>query len=383
MNKRHAQRLLGGLPVEEFLSDFWHRKPLFVKHALDPARLSIAPDELLSLAAREDVESRVVSQARGQWSLKHGPIDTWPRARRDWTLLVQGVDLHDTRAEHVLDDFRWLPAARLDDIMISHAVDGGGVGPHFDSYDVFLLQASGTRRWRISMQRDLSLVEGVPLKILANFKPTHEFVCEPGDLLYLPPHCAHEGVAIGPCTTWSVGFRAPSHDELLRNFYDFAADTLEISGRYADAGLKWSANPARIPEKLLSELDQLIDMHTPNRAMRECFLGEYLSAPKASVIFTPPVRALAIERWLKKAEHDGIRLDARTRMLHDRRHVFINGDSLIATSVEGRVLRKLADARRLSALDVTQAPSNVRELLHCWYTDGWLHTDHPTRSYST
>jgi len=165
------------------------------------------------------------------WQLQPGPLHRLPSPRRaGWTVLVQGVDLADDGAHALLQRFRFVPDARLDDLMISYATDGGGVGPHVDSYDVFLLQAHGRRRWRISRQRDLRTVEGAPLQLLADFRPTDEVVLEPGDMLYLPPGVAHEGTAVGECITYSIGFRAPTHQELLEPFhFDFSA-RVQLSG---------------------------------------------------------------------------------------------------------------------------------------------------------
>ena len=216
--------LLGGLSPAQFMRRHWQKKPLLVRQAIASFKPLLSANELFALAAREDVESRLILQEAGRsprsavrWNLRHGPFKRRslpPLKQPGWTLLVQGVDLHHAGAHELLQRFRFLPDARLDDLMISVASEGGGVGPHFDSYDVFLLQASGSRRWRISAQTDLSLKEGVPLKILQRFSAQQEFVLHPGDLLYLPPRYAHDGVAVdaqqGTCMTYSIGFRAPA-----------------------------------------------------------------------------------------------------------------------------------------------------------------------------
>lgn len=188
----------------------WQKKPLLIRQALSPDEMRalhfpLSPERVLALAARHDVESRLIAQSRGRWSFNHGPFDERPlpsRKTRNWSVLVQGANLVEPAVEALMQRFRFIPDARLDDVMISFATDGGGVGPHFDSYDVFLLQAHGKRRWRISAQEDLTLIPDLPLKILANFRPEEEFVLEPGDMLYLPPHYAHDGVAEGDCMTY-------------------------------------------------------------------------------------------------------------------------------------------------------------------------------------
>ncbi|HAT32195.1 MAG TPA: cupin, partial [Janthinobacterium sp.] len=206
--------LFGDITPAQFLRDYWHKKPLLIRQAIPAFKPLLSMAALTALAARDDVESRLVSHTGGVWDMRQGPLESLPpRDEKAWTLLVQGANLYHADTDALLRRFRFLPDARLDDLMISFATDGGGVGPHFDSYDVFLLQAQGQRRWQIGPQKDLSLVDGLPLKILSKFKPTEEFVLEPGDMLYLPPHYAHDGVAVGDCQTYSIGFRSPSYQE--------------------------------------------------------------------------------------------------------------------------------------------------------------------------
>jgi ribosomal protein L16 Arg81 hydroxylase len=209
--------------------------------------------ELVTLAGLEGVESRLIIDSDKGWKMKHGPLlkrQLPPFSQKKWTFLVQGVDLHHDGVHALMQQFRFVPDARLDDLMISYATDGGGVGPHFDSYDVFLLQAHGQRRWRIGRNKDLTLQSGVPLKILQNFEAEEEFVLNPGDMLYLPPKYAHDGVAKGECMTWSMGFRAPQEGELAR----------ELLLGLADLGVKievealGSELPGRLPALLVIAL---------------------------------------------------------------------------------------------------------------------------------
>ena len=236
------RRLLGNLTPSQFMRRYWQKKPLLIRQAIPNVEAPLSRDELFELADQDEVEARLITHFRNKWQLEHGPFapDELPSVKqRAWTLLVQGVDLHDDRARALLDRFRFVPDARLDDLMISYATDGGGVGPHFDSYDVFLLQVHGKRRWRISAQRDLSLRPGVPLKVLQHFEPEEEWVLEPGDMLYLPPHIAHDGVAEGECMTCSIGFRAPSASELTAQFLYHLAERGEADG----AGARTAALP--------------------------------------------------------------------------------------------------------------------------------------------
>ena len=230
--------LLGGLTPERFMRRHWQKKPLLIRQAMPGFEPPLARNDLFALAAREGVESRLIERGDTGWTLRQGPFErrALPALKRPgWTLLVQGVDLHVQAAHELLQRFRFVPDARLDDLMISWASEGGGVGPHFDSYDVFLLQASGRRRWRIGRQDDLSLQPGVPLKILQNFTPEESFVLEPGDMLYLPPRWAHDGDALdGDCMTCSIGFRAPQRGGLAGELLQRMADAMEDETLYRD-----------------------------------------------------------------------------------------------------------------------------------------------------
>ena len=195
--------LLGNITPAEFLRDYWHKKPLLIRQAIPGFKPLLPLEALAEMAKLNHVESRLITQVDGQWEMQHGPIEALPpRDQREWTMLVQGANLYHKAADALLRQFRFIPDARLDDLMISFATDGGGVGPHFDSYDVFLLQAQGQRRWRISAQQDLDIIEGLPLKILSKFVADEEFLLEPGDMLYLPPQYAHDGMAVGDCMTY-------------------------------------------------------------------------------------------------------------------------------------------------------------------------------------
>jgi len=365
--------LLGGLTPQRFLRDYWHKKPLLIRQALPGFKPVLERDGLFALAAREDVESRLVSHAGGRWQMQNGPFDKLPPVTRGkWTILVQGVNLHLDAADALLQQFRFIPDARLDDLMISYATDGGGVGPHFDSYDVFLLQAHGKRHWRIGAQRDLTLREGVPLKILQSFIPEQEFVLEPGDMLYLPPHYAHDGDAVGECMTYSIGFRAPSHQELGEAFLQFMAESIDLPGRYADADLAPSRHPARIDRPMLTRIESALRKIRFTQNDVAIFLGEYLSEPKANVFFEPPARPLALERFKRAAIKRGIVLSRKTRMLYCNKQVFINGESFTTTPRDRRILAALADARTLPGSAIETASGDVQDALHVWYKADWL-----------
>ena len=366
--------LLGGLTPTQFMKRHWQKKPLVIRQAIAGIRPLLDRAELFDLAALDEVESRLVVQAQPQsakaWRLRHGPFTRKalpPLKQPGWTLLVQGVDLHDARIRDLRDQFRFVPDARLDDVMISYASDGGGVGPHFDSYDVFLLQVHGTRRWRIGRQKDLRLQPNMPLKILAHFEPELEFVLEPGDMLYLPPRYAHDGIAQGECMTYSIGFRSPSADELAQEILQRLAEDTQRevpSTLYRDPDQKAQFQSAKIPVALAafakSALKQsLRDPYAVQRA-----LGEYLSEPKATVMFDasePIVGAL-----------QSVALDRCTRMLFDSRHIFINGEAFMAAGEDAKLMRILANKHALSTLQVSRLSPGALDLLQEWVDAGWV-----------
>jgi len=365
--------LLGGLSPEQFMRRYWQKKPVVIRQAVPGVVPPIDRSALFELAGRDEVESRLVVQGANDWRLKHGPFTRRqiPSAKQaGWTLLVQGLDLHVPAAHELLSRFRFVPEARLDDLMISYASDGGGVGAHIDSYDVFLLQVSGTRRWRCGPVKDDTLVEGLPVRILANFEPTEEWVLEPGDMLYVPPRWGHDGVAVGDdCMTCSIGFRTPTPTDMARGVLQRMIDALETDPtepHYRDPAGSATATPGRIPEAMQTfAAKAVIDALNDVRSLA-CALGESLTEPKASVWF---------EGGDVLPDGAGVRLDDRSRMMYDDHHVFINGESFRAGGKDARLLRQLADERMLSAKSLGQFSDGARELLNDWACDGWLRSD--------
>ncbi|WP_375575211.1 JmjC domain-containing protein [Paracidovorax oryzae] len=365
--------LLGGITPAQFMRRHWQKKPLLVRQAIASFVPPVGRQELFALAAQETVESRLVQQKKGAWSLRHGPFARRalpPLATPDWTLLVQGVDLHDDAVHALLQQFRFVPQARLDDLMISYATDGGGVGPHFDSYDVFLLQAHGRRRWRIGRQKDLALKDGIPLKILENFEPEQEFVLEPGDMLYLPPRWAHDGIAEGECMTYSIGFRSPSRTGLAQDLLTRLSDGPDEEGAlsphlYRDPAQDAADRPGEIPAALLDFARDALARALAAPLALERALGESLTEPKPNVWFEPGDPDADVAQ--------GVRLDRRTRMMYDARHVFINGESYLAGGRDATLMRRLADQRELAARDLARASEDALELLASWCDAGWVH----------
>lgn len=358
--------MLAGLSPQQFMRRHWQKKPLLVRQAFAGLAPPASLKELAALAASDGVESRLVTAFDGQWKLRHGPIARLPpMSKPGWTLLVQGLDQHVAAARELLDLFRFAPDARLDDFMVSVASDGGGVGPHFDSYDVFLIQLAGRRRWRIAAQKDAVLRDDVPLKIIANFKPEQEFVLEAGDMLYLPPGWAHDGIAVGAgCVTGSVGFRASSAEALAAELLPRLLDDIDEAGKpYADPRQEAVTEPALVPAALLEFARRAVEAAVQRPKALERALGEALTEPKAQVWFEPgePLPA-----------GQGVMLDRRSRMLYDAAHVFLNGESFRAAGRDAALMRALADNRRLSAAEVGRLSAGARELLDQWTEDGWL-----------
>src|SRR5688572_24329853 len=245
------------LDARRFLREFWQKRPLVVRSAVPQVAALADRAGLTALACRDDVESRLVLGTGATWRVEHGPFRRRDLAKlpaRNWTLLVNGVENFVPAARAVQQLFGFVSYARHDDVMISYAAPGGSVGPHFDSYDVFLLQAAGTRRWQVSAQHDLALVEDAPLKILRRFRPQREWTLRAGDLLYLPPRFAHHGIATNACVTWSIGCRAPTRQEMAARFLEFLQDNVHLSGEYRDAGLEGQRHPAAIGADMLRQM---------------------------------------------------------------------------------------------------------------------------------
>jgi 50S ribosomal protein L16 3-hydroxylase len=373
MHRTGAGALLAGMTARAFLARHWQKRPLLSRAAIEGFRGLVSPRELMGLACRDDAQSRVVVREGGAWLVHHGPFRPAFFRRlgaQRWTLLVQDVNHFLLDARALLARFRFVPDARFDDLMVSYAPPGGGVGPHFDSYDVFLLQGLGRRRWRVSAQRDLTLVEGAPLKLLARFRPAREWVLGPGDMLYLPPRCAHDGVAVDECMTYSIGFRAPAWQELGSAFLGYLQDHLRLGGLYADPGLEPARHPARISGDLLRQAQARLARIQGTRAQVLRFLGSWLTEPKPHVFFSAPKAVVPRAVFLSRARRDGVTLALKSRMLYAGGCVFINGECERPGATALPALQTLADAGsiRLNGRE----PAHLVQLLRRWQGAGWL-----------
>jgi len=392
MAKNQALQILGGLTPAEFLSVYWHKKPLLIKNAIPNFTGLLSPEELAGLACEDEVHSRIVEEINGQWHASHGPFNDEdfarlpdkPDPKHRWTLLVQTVNHYLPEASQLLRQFDFIPHARLDDLMVSYAPDGGGVGPHFDSYDVFLLQGQGKRLWRVSEQTDLDLIEGAPLRILKNFDTAQEWLLEAGDMLYLPPHLAHWGIAVSEgkvdCMTYSIGFRAPKNQELATEFLGYMQDKLNqeqltITGIYEDADLCLQEHAAEISTGMVTKVAKILKkIQWSNNDVAD-FLGSYLSEPKPDVVFDAN-KKISLSNFNKNLAKFGISLDLKSQMLFTGSTFYLNGEAVTFTGESANILTKLADLRALRADDLNNSQITDESLLtqlHTWYLAGFLH----------
>ena len=354
----------------------WQRAPLLVRGAFPQFRDPLSPRDVMRLAGSDEAVSRLVMRRGTRWHVEQGPIAAArfkQLPRRAWTVLVQDTNHFSAQAQALLECFDFLPHARIDDVMVSYAVPGGGVGPHLDSYDVFLVQGRGRRRWQISAQDDHSFVPGLDLKILQRFRPVREWVLEPGDMLYLPPGVAHDGVAETQCLTWSIGFRAPADAEIAAGFLDYLHEKLDAEGRYADPGTAPARHAGEVPPRMIQHVGEAL-----RRAMRwsaadvRDFAGRYLSEPKQNAVFAPPRRPLARAAFERRAARAGLALDPRARLLFSGTMAYMNGEAERMAARAAPGLRRLADERKLAG--PLRLPGAFWDATHAWYLQGFVHT---------
>lgn len=367
---------LAGMTPRQFMRRHWQKKPLLVREAFPNFVPSIGIRDALALCADDLAPSRLVKRQprSGRWTLEHGPFppEQIPSVSRpNWTVLIQQVNTRLQAADQFLDAFRFIPQARLDDLMISVAGPGGGIGAHVDSYDVFLVQAAGRRHWEIAQRFDRQLEDDVPLRILRHFTAEQEWVLEPGDLLYLPPGVAHRGTAVGPgCMTWSVGFRAPDRTTLAD-----AALSRHIDGLahrdWQDPWLEATDRPAQIPARLLEALTRQVMRDLPDIEGVRHAVARLLSEPAPEAVFDAPGRPDSEARFMQRVARNGIRLAPATRLLYTDGAFHMNGEEMPppGSARERRALEALADARWLSPNDSTRL--KLTQLYEA-YQAGWI-----------
>ncbi|WP_188151246.1 cupin domain-containing protein [Teredinibacter waterburyi] len=375
---------LGDMPIETFLRDYWQQKPLLIRQAIPQFESPLCGDELAGLALEEDVVSRLVIEKpeQNQWSLTHGPLAddafaTLPSSH--WTLLIQHADLLDPEVNALLDLFRFIPNWRLDDIMISYAADQGGVGPHFDYYDVFLLQGEGRRRWRIGQTCDShsEMLEDQDMKVLKDFDTLHDWIVEPGDLLYIPPNVAHWGTAEGNCITYSIGFRAPSYSDILLDLTEEAASHCNPDQRYTDPNLPLQAHTGELSSNSIEQLKAIIASQLGDEQQLANWFGSYMTRPNPGGQFADEnalsedelnAESIALSRFARCAFYpiSTATDDAANKQTTDQCQLFINGE---AWECSRALAQKLSAYQAIQYQDVT---AEERELLRQLAQLGWL-----------
>ena len=374
---------IANLTTEQFMTEHWHVKPFLFRQAFPNFEPLCDLDTIAEMASDEDIESRLIQYGKNGWTLEQGPFDELPPMKKKaWTVLIQGIDHHLPEAYDLLQLFRFIPDARLDDVMLSLASDGGGVGPHYDSYDVFLLQMHGKRRWKIGPLLNKELEEGVPLKILKEFEPTEEFVLEPGDMLYLPPNYGHDGIAEGTCSTLSIGFRAPTQAEVLSGILRDMADQIEqdpgmTQKLFSDPTRGLQKNPAEIPDDMLNFGFNLIQQFSAQSPQIQRSMGILLTEPKPHVYFVNNTDDQDIPEIISVLGVRGIALSMKTKMLFKDEVFYINGDAVNPTSaLTVKQLQKLANQREMEPTDAAEALKNpeFQYFLIGFAKAGWVET---------
>jgi len=360
------ESIFGDISIETFLNEYWQKKPLLVRNAFPDFQPPIEPDDMAGLSLEEDVESRLILEdgPNHKWHLETGPFtestfENLPEEK--WTLLVQAVDQWVPEMADLLRHFTFLPSWRLDDIMASFAVKGGSVGPHYDQYDVFLIQALGQRHWQIGPKANehSSTLDETPLSILAKMEITEEWTVNPGDLLYIPPNYAHNGVAINECMTFSVGFRAPSHSEILQGFTDFVSSNLTEFDRYSDQDIENRAtHPALIQNSDIDHLKTVLLNELTNEKLG-AWLAEQMTESKYDGLHEPLEDALEWDEISEFIDPDTYLTQNETSrwayfLEQDTLTLTVNGDytASYTANQDIELVTKLANQRKTPVKDI-------------------------------
>jgi len=379
-------QLLGGLSAEEFLQQYWQKKPLLIRQAIPGYTTPLSPDQLAGLACEEEVESRLILEkdADTPWKLEHGPFTEIRFSQlpaSHWTLLIQKANQLLPELAGLLDQFNFIPNWRIDDVMVSYASVDGSVGPHVDQYDVFLLQGLGTRRWQISSQdsSQIPLLENTELQILREFTPEHDWLLEPGDMLYLPPNVAHHGVAQEDCMTFSIGFRAPRYSELLTAWTD--DQTLQLADRlhYQDPDLQVTAHNGEIAATALETIRAIIRQEYIKDQDIDRWFGQYITEPPAEQLAYEAETCLSNEQFqLSLTEHSELWRSEYSRFAFIRDNdivwLYVDGQEFELGTEYAELVALLCDQRRYQFDEIQQHLINREpfELLTSLYNMGAL-----------
>ncbi|HEA52442.1 cupin domain-containing protein [Marinobacter antarcticus] len=344
--------MLGGRSPSDFLRDYWQKKPLVIHQAFPGFTCPVDADELAGLSCEEGVESRIVIENDGgkPWQLHNGPFSEERFSllpEQDWTLLVQGLDHWVPEIADLLEHFRFVPNWRLDDIMASYAPTGGSVGPHYDQYDVFLLQAQGRRRWTFGGHCDQNSprVEGTPLRILSTWQGEETVTLEPGDMLYLPPGTGHHGVAEDDCITLSIGFRTPTIDDLLTGFTDYLCSRSDAANHLNDPDLQVQDNPGTIAPGVIDRLQAVLAEKLEDKRSLALWFGQYATTPKSLDVVVPAAEPISNDEFATAARSGGqLRWNEGSRFAYHE-----EGDET-ALFADGEPFLLKGDARPLAPL---------------------------------
>jgi 50S ribosomal protein L16 3-hydroxylase len=353
MRLNPKNHILGKISNDVFLKKYWQKKPLLIRDAIKNFKSPITEKDLFKIAQNETAISRLIEYKHGIWQVKYGPFkksDLPKKTNTSWTMLVQNINHHVPFAESFLNLFKFIPYARLDDLMVSFATKKGSVGPHYDSYDVFLFQAHGEREWKISDQKKFSLDKKSAIKIITNFKTKNTWVLKPGDMMYLPPNVGHWGISQSDdCLTYSIGFRAPGTFEIQSKFLDFIQDNLITNQNdlYKDPNLNLQKNPAEINLNMIKKIQQIVNQLRWNAKSINTFIGQLLTEPIEGAVFETS-KPLTLEIFKKDLIRKSLKLNPKTRMLFIKNNFYINGE-LIETDKKSVVhLKQLANDREIS-----------------------------------
>ena len=366
---------------DAFLTEYWQKKPLFIKNPWQDWINPLEPDELAGLACDEDVESRLVVQTDENWEVHQGPFleDRFTSlGKQNWTLLVQAVDHFVPEVAALIEPFRFIPNWRIDDVMVSYAADCGGVGPHFDQYDVFLIQGLGKRKWQVGSlcNHQSPLLPHDDLRLLADFEPIEEWVCEPGDILYVPPSISHNGVAIGDdCVTYSIGFRAPSRSELQDFWIDKATPETLDDIRYTDPNLKRQKNPGEVT---YDAIEKLRSMTSSKGEEFTDWIGHYLTVPKYPDMDWAPDMAVSETEIVDILNHsDALHRNPASRFSFIRNsensvQLFVDGNSFDCRDAVSRFAEKLCGNHTISVEQSDLQMKEIASLIAHLYNQGSL-----------
>ena len=353
MRLNRKTHILGKTSINDFLKNYWQKKPLLIKNAIPNFESPITESDLFTIAQNEEAVSRLIEYKQDIWQVKYGPFkksDLPKKTNIPWTILVQNINHYLPFAESFLNLFKFIPYARLDDLMISYATKKGSVGPHFDSYDVFLFQAQGIREWKISDQKKFTLDKKSSIKIITNFKSKNSWVLKPGDMLYLPPNIGHWGISQSDdCLTYSIGFRAPATFEIQSKFLDFIQDHLITNENeiYKDPNLAPQKNPAEISSNMTKAMRNIVDRLRWDKSSINHFIGQLLSEPIESSIFETR-KPLSLKAFEKRIVNKTLKLNSKTRMLFIKNNFYVNGEFIKIDKKYTSFLKQLANDREIS-----------------------------------